>query len=138
MPSDALLSLAFLLSGAAGLIFQVVWFHRASLVLGSSLWAVTVVLSAFMCGLALGNAAAWRLARRVDRLLRLYASLEIVAAASGLAVTMALPSIGRVVGPLTRGFDAAWAVNLVRVAAAFTALVVPAAAMGAMRAGPPS
>ena len=41
---------AFFLSGAAGLIFQVVWLYRCGLVLGSSVAAVTVVLSGFMGG----------------------------------------------------------------------------------------
>jgi len=57
VPSLALPA-AFFLSGAAGLIFQVAWVYRCSLVLGSSVAAVTVVLSAFMGGLAAGNAAA--------------------------------------------------------------------------------
>ena len=56
---------AFFLSGAAGLIFQVVWLYRCGLVLGSSVAAVTVVLSGFMAGLALGNALAARFAARV-------------------------------------------------------------------------
>ena len=65
--SASALSVAFFFSGAAGLIFQVVWFYRAGLVFGSSLWAVTIVLSSFMGGLALGNALAGRYASRVGR-----------------------------------------------------------------------
>jgi hypothetical protein len=44
------LSLAFFLSGAAGLMFQIVWFHRAGPVFGSGVSSVTAVLSAFMAG----------------------------------------------------------------------------------------
>ena len=39
---------AFFLSGAAGLIFQVVWLYRCGLVFGSSVAAVTVVLVAVL------------------------------------------------------------------------------------------
>jgi len=44
------------LSGAAALIFESVWFHRASLVFGSSVWSTSLVLSSFMAGLTLGSA----------------------------------------------------------------------------------
>ena len=64
---------AFFLSGAAGLIFQVVWLYRCGLVLGSSVAAATVVLSGFMAGLAIGNAlaASSRLPSSVPSRLRL-------------------------------------------------------------------
>ena len=85
----AALSLAFFFSGAAGLIFQVVWFHRAGLVFGSSVWAVTIVLSSFMGGLAIGNALAGKWASRVSRPFVAYARLEALVAIAGLAVTFA-------------------------------------------------
>src|SRR6476620_5573113 len=98
----AALSVAFFLSGAAGLIFQVVWFHRAGLVFGSSVWAVTIVLSSFMGGLAVGNALAGKWASRVSRPLVAYARLEALVAIAGLAVTFLLPHFTVVLRPLTR------------------------------------
>src|SRR5439155_10640943 len=130
--SDAPLSLAFFLSGAAGLIFQVVWFHRAGLVFGSSLWAVTVVLSSFMGGLALGNGLAGWYGSRLRRPLIAYALLETIVAVAGIAVTLLLPRLLIVIGPLIRSVpDTAWIVNLIRLPSAFAILVVPATAMGA-------
>ena len=127
MFSDWALSIAFVLSGAAGLIFQVVWFHRASLVLGSSLWAVTIVLSAFMGGLAMGNAAAPVLRQRFARPLRTYVWLELVVAVSGLAVSLILPHLGGLLAPMARALSgSSLAVNLVRLLAAFAVLAVPA------------
>src|SRR5580765_4030167 len=111
----AALSVAFFFSGAAGLIFQVVWFHRAGLIFGSSIWAVTIVLSSFMGGLALGNALAGKYASSVRRPLVVYARLEALVAIAGLAVTFLLPHLTFVLRPLTRAAsDAMWAVNLVR------------------------
>jgi predicted membrane-bound spermidine synthase len=64
------LTFVFFVSGAAGLIFEMVWFHRCALVFGNSVWAATIVLSSFMGGLAIGNAPAGRYARgRRDLLL---------------------------------------------------------------------
>jgi len=128
----AALSVAFFFSGAAGLIFQVVWFYRAGLVFGSSVWAVTIVLSSFMGGLALGNALAGRYASKVERPLVVYAQLEALVAISGLAVSLLLPHLAVILGPLTRvASESIWAINVMRLVAAFAVLVVPATAMGA-------
>lgn len=62
---ERLLLVAFALSGAAALMFELAWFHRTGLVFGNSLWAVTVVLSAFMAGLALGNGIVAAVATRI-------------------------------------------------------------------------
>ena len=132
MLEAAALSFAFFLSGAAGLIFQIVWFHRAGLALGSSLWAVTVVLSSFMAGLALGNLLAGRFAGRIRRPLTTYATLEVIVAVSGIAATALLPLLTRIIGPLAAAISADGAgVHAVRFACAFVVLAVPATAMGA-------
>jgi spermidine synthase len=72
-----LITACFLISGAAGLIYQVAWSRYLALFLGHTSYAVVAVLVAFMGGLALGNA--W-FGARVDRSgnpLALYAWLEI-------------------------------------------------------------
>lgn len=126
------ISLAFFVSGAAGLIFELVWFHRASLVFGNSVWATSLVLSSFMAGLAIGNASVARFAARIRRPLRVYAALEAIVAVTGLAVTAALPAVSAVLVPVTRSAgDMPWLVNFIRFTTAFGVLVVPAAAMGA-------
>ena len=66
-----------LISGAAGLVYQVVWMRYLSLFLGHTSYAVVAVLVAFMGGLALGNAWLGARADRVKRPLALYAWLEI-------------------------------------------------------------
>jgi predicted membrane-bound spermidine synthase len=130
-PSLALPS-AFFLSGAAGLIFQVVWLYRCGLVLGSSVAAATVVLSGFMAGLAIGNALAARFAARVRRPLLMYASLELVVAVAGVTITAVLPHVGFLLAPLVRAIGGSGApVNALRFGVAFALLVLPATAMGA-------
>ena len=51
----AILYLIFFLSGAAALVYEVVWLRALILVFGGSHLAVTAVLSVFMGGLALGG-----------------------------------------------------------------------------------
>ena len=120
------------LSGAAGLIFEMVWFHRSGLVFGSSVWATSLVLSSFMGGLAIGSALIGHSGHRVRRFLRTYAALEVTVALSGVAVTHALPGLTHAIVILTSPVaESLWVINVVRYGAAFTVLLVPSTAMGA-------
>src|SRR6185437_3500059 len=70
--------LLFFFSGATALIYEVVWSKYLSLILGSTIQAQTVVLAAFMCGLALGNRLFGRWADRVRQPLVAYGCMEIL------------------------------------------------------------
>ncbi|MFN7915004.1 MAG: hypothetical protein U0Q55_06670 [Vicinamibacterales bacterium] len=122
---------AFFLSGAAGLIFQVVWLYRCGLALGSSLASITVVLSGFMAGLALGNLVAAKVGERVARPLGLYVRLEVVVAATGLLVTYALPRTAGLIGLLPGASEGGAALHAWRFLVAFVLLAVPTSLMGA-------
>src|SRR5437867_9043596 len=67
----------FFLSGATGLVYEVIWVRLTGLIFGNTSQAISTVLGAFMAGLALGS---WKLGRRADRAndpLRMYGLLEI-------------------------------------------------------------
>lgn len=63
--SLGMLLILFFISGAAGLIYEVLWVRQFTVVLGASSHAVTLVLASFMSGMALGS---WLLGRLADRL----------------------------------------------------------------------
>jgi spermidine synthase len=71
------MSLCFILSGATGLIYEVLWARMLGLVFGATTLAVSTVLAAFMGGLALGSALAGRLSARIKRPLRTYGWMEV-------------------------------------------------------------
>ncbi len=122
----------FFLSGMGALVFETVWFNQLGLVVGNSVWSVSLVVAAFMAGLALGNASAPWLARRWRNLVRGYAAVEVLAALSGLAVVLAFPVLPLLFGPLLAPFvDQAAALNVLRLGTAFCLMVLPAAALGA-------
>ncbi len=73
-----MIALLFIVSGATGLMYQVVWFKYLSLFLGNTTYAQTVVLATFMGGLAIGAALWGRRADASGRPLFLYGVLEIV------------------------------------------------------------
>ena len=72
-----LILILFLLSGACTLIYEVVWVRMLIVVFGTSVYAVSTVLTAFMAGLALGSACFGRLVDRRGNGLRIYAWLEL-------------------------------------------------------------
>jgi spermidine synthase len=110
------LSLALWASGAAGLVFQILWFQQASLAFGNTVVAASVILSSFMAGLGFGNAAAGRLEGGGRRFIDYYAGLELTVAGSGVALTYGLPRL---------------ASRDLSLLLPFVLLLVPATAMGA-------
>lgn len=67
----------FFCSGATALVYEVVWSKFLSQMFGSTIYAQTVVLAAFMGGLALGNRIFGRWADRLKHPVRAYGVLEI-------------------------------------------------------------
>jgi predicted membrane-bound spermidine synthase len=129
---ELLVAAIFFGSGAAALIFEVVWFHRAGLVFGNDLWSTSLVLSAYMGGLALGNGLVAAFGHRLRRLLRTYALIEVTVAVTAVAATHLLPELTRVLVPLTREFAGhPQFVSGIRGVAAFAVLMLPTTALGA-------
>src|ERR1041384_4653698 len=81
-----IVGLCFILSGATGLIYEVLWVRMLGLVFGATTLAVSTVLAAFMGGLALGSALAGRLASRIRKPLSTYGWMEIGIAIYALLV----------------------------------------------------
>jgi len=120
------------LSGAAGLVYEVVWLRLLGLVFGHTVFAVTSVLAAFMAGLALGAALFGRVIDAQGRALRFYAFLEAGIGLFGL-LTPLLLSLAQ------KGYLALYAVwnlsplafSLVQFSLVFVILLVPTTLMGA-------
>lgn len=90
--SPALLIPALLLfvSGAAALVYQVLWIKQLSLVVGVEVYAITAGISAFFAGLALGGLLFGRWADRLRQPVLLYAGLEVLVAVLGVGATFAM------------------------------------------------
>jgi len=68
---------AFAFSGMAALIYEVIWTRELSLVFGSTVYAVSMMLTAFMSGLSLGAFLGGRWADRSKNLIALFGTLEL-------------------------------------------------------------
>ena len=71
--------ICFFLSGFSGLVYEVAWIRKASLVFGATTFAVSTVLAVFFLGLSCGSYLFGRIGQRISRPLRLYdvISLEV-------------------------------------------------------------
>jgi predicted membrane-bound spermidine synthase len=126
------MSLIFFLSGMSALVFEMLFFHLAGLVMGNSVYGTVVVLSSFMCGMAAGNGLAARFGGLISRPPRTYALLEIIVAVSGAGLIMVFFRWGGLLAPvfsLTAGHPNF--LHLSRVLASFAMMIVPSIAMGA-------
>ena len=122
-----MLSLLFILSGCAALIYEMVWFHLVQLVVGASSISVAVLLCSFMGGMAAGS---WLLPRVAPRAhpLRMIALLEAGIAACGLLIPIALPLVQQAyLSVVGHGFNAI----LLRAAVCAVVLTPPTMLMGA-------
>ncbi len=122
----------FFVSGASGLIYEVVWSRMMMLIFGRNVLAVGTVLAAFMSGLALGSYLLGRYADRSRNPLRLYALYEVGAGLTAFAASFLLTRITPLyvlVNEALRGMPVALA--LARFVIAFVMLIIPTVLMGA-------
>src|SRR5712671_4158150 len=124
--------LIFVLSGAAGLIDEIVWSRQLVLVFGNTTQAVSAILTGFFGGMAIGAFVGGRIADRVRAPLRLYGAIELVL----VAVVLATPVTFRLLHEVYRGAygsleGQAELLALVRFALAVLALAPATVLMGA-------
>ncbi len=125
------LPLAFFASGAAALLFEVLWFRALGRVLGNTVWAGALVLTAFMLGIALGGILAARWAERIRRPALSFAVAEITVALSGGLLVWGLPAVEPVIGEWLAPLSAQPSAHTgLRLGLALAAMLVPTTAMG--------
>jgi len=120
----------FLLSGATSLVYQILWVRELSLSLGSTVYAISIVVSAFMAGLAIGSAY---FGGRVDRWgspLRLYAILEGGIGICALLAPLAFQAIAQAAAASPDALVPSPATKWLPFVASFVVLLVPTTLMG--------
>ncbi len=74
--SPIIVCIIFFFSGAASLVYEVVWMRQLTLIFGVSTYAVSTILAIFMGGLAAGSYLFGRASNRISKPLIAYAILE--------------------------------------------------------------
>ena len=124
--------LIFILSGASSLIYEVIWMRQLTLVFGSTVFATSTVLTAFMAGLALGS---FYFGRKIDESnmspLKLYAFLEAGIGGFCLIWPLLLSLLSAVYVLVYRNITSEfYTLSLIRFILTFGVLLIPATLMG--------
>jgi spermidine synthase len=127
-----LIPVAFLVSGFCGLVYEVAWARALGIVVGNSMSAVSIVLAAYMGGMALGSMLGGRAVERVRSPLRVYGLLELGVGIFSMASPLLLGLLttvyvfaGRAVG------QSPLALNGLRLVLSLAVLLIPTSLMGA-------
>jgi len=108
-PSRLIPFFCIFISGAASLVYELIWIRQLSLVFGGTLYAISAVLCAFMTGLALG---AWGIGlllshrnkqKKTVNLVLLYGLIEGLIGLYGLFFPYGLELISRFYAPIVNG-----------------------------------
>ncbi|MBD3368286.1 MAG: MFS transporter [Candidatus Eisenbacteria bacterium] len=132
-PVLALVLVAFALSGFAAMVYQVAWMRTLSLVVGSSVYAVSTILTAYILGLGLGAAV---FSRYVDRIKDAVAGMGILELGIGAAALAVVPILGRLplvmVGVVERHADSFGMLMAVQFGLVFLVILIPTLLLGAV------
>ncbi len=90
---DLFILLSFAVSGLAALVYQVTWTRILSLLLGSSVYAFSLILAIFIFGLAVGTVTTSNLLYRIKYLIRGFGVTQIIIGLSSLFI---IPLFGRI------------------------------------------
>ena len=127
-----LLLLLYALSGAAALVYQVLWVRLLGLTFGVTVHAAATVLASFMAGLALGSALGGRVADRTRSPLRAFGVIELGAGLTALASPILLDAVQALYVRWHPGSaEGTVSLTLLRFFLSALVLIVPAMLMGA-------
>lgn len=131
----ALILGCFFFSGVTGLTYEILWTRMIVEIIGSSPFAVSIVLTIFMGGLGLGSYLA---GKRIDRvresmkLVRIYGALELCIGAYGIVLPFLLKAFKPLYAALyNRLFDHFLLYNFLTFVGCAVLLIVPVTLMGA-------
>ncbi|MGC8845332.1 MAG: fused MFS/spermidine synthase, partial [Candidatus Hydrogenedens sp.] len=126
-----LLYVSFFLSGGSALMYQIIWTRQCMLLLGSTAYAVSTVLSIFFLGLGLGSFWGGKIAERTSNPMRLYAVIELFIGFWALIVIDFVSNKGGIVILLMRLFpESRWFLFFVRILISIFWFTLPSLCMG--------
>jgi spermidine synthase len=124
----------FFSSGLSALCMEIVFSKYLGFVFGTTAYAVSTVLAAFMAGLAIGNVIGGRLSARLKRPVRVYGLCELVVGVYALLCPILfglLSSLVSWIGPsLAAASEGAAALTVLRFTLAWVVILPPTIMMG--------
>ncbi|MDP8998957.1 MAG: spermidine synthase [Myxococcota bacterium] len=127
----ARLALLYFVSGAVGLVDEVIFSKYLTCAFGATAQASSAVLVAFMTGLALGSAAIARFDDRIARPLIVYGVLEMAVGVACALSPWLFDAVTRVYASIASGAPSLAWLELLRGVLAGSVVLLPTVAMGA-------
>jgi len=129
---SVLVPACFFATGAAGLIYEVVWNRTLALLMGNTSYSLATLLTVFMAGLALGAWIGGKLAPPGGAGLRAYGLLELGVGAYCLILPLLLDLTRPLFAAIYRGhYGSLVRFNLLQFVVVGVLLLIPTTAMGA-------
>ena len=130
---NAVIVTVFYLSGFTSLAYEVLWTRVLSLVLGSSVYAFTIMLATFLAGIGIGSIAFAPFVDRCKRPLFWFALLEAVIGIFAIASIFIYRELPFIFFNLKQSFgDQFWLFLVFKFLLASVVMIVPTLAMGAI------
>jgi len=130
---NAVVITAFYLSGFASLAYEVLWTRVLSLVLGSSVYAFTIMLATFLAGIGIGSVAFAPFVDRCKKPVFWFAVLEAVIGIFALASIFIYRELPFIFFNLKQSFGTQfWLFLIIKFLLASAVMIVPTLAMGAI------
>lgn len=119
-------------SGAAALIYEVVWTRALSLTLGSTTYALSTMLAAFMAGLSVGGYFGGKFADKQKNLVQTFGYLEIGIALFGILTLLIIKNISAFYAWIFYQFHlSSFMYNWAQFVLSFAVMLIPTTLMGA-------
>lgn len=119
----------FFLSGACGLVYEIVWTRMLSHVFGTTVYAVSTVLAAYMAGLALGSYVFGKIADKHGRPMKIYGILEAGIGITALLVPVSFNALKNIYVAL-HSINNDFVFSALRFITSFLVLMIPTTLMG--------
>lgn len=123
--------LIFTASGAAALIYQVIWARWLGLVFGNTATSVSIVLASFMLGLALGSYIVGQRLHRINNPMAIYAYLELGIGIFAVCFPLFATFTDGLFSSIVNAGTSFVGSMIIRAVLVFTLLVIPTTFMGA-------
>lgn len=132
-PSPRIIYLLFFFSGAAGLVYEIVWGRLLVLIFGSTTNSIVAVISAFLGGLAIGSLAFGKIADKLSaqKLIKTYSFLEIGIGLSAASTLILLETVKSIYANFSDGSQVTLGLLVVKFALTIIVLSAPTILMGA-------
>lgn len=125
--------LLFSLSGAAGLIYEIVWGRLLVLIFGSTTNSIVAVIAAFLGGLAIGSLIFGKIADDLSpkKLIRAYSNLELGVGITAALTLILMPLVKNIYGVFSDGSQTNLIILSIKFFASIFILAIPTTLMGA-------